>query len=253
MVTITFDHRDRSRATGVHDFIEQARPLLGEHNVVEGSLTLGDIHWVGAEDQNHYIEITRATDALESLRREHLQDQVARLIGERDLTGAGIYLYLVGQINPDDTGYCLYNNDNGVGVFEPYPIAYSRWSAYLDSLQEMGITVREMSASSFGRTFAATFKRTLKRTHHQPARRKTYVIDPRVQALQSLLRERTRLSTPAAEALVEKFGSIRTILTQPTASLAGVHGIGSATATAIYEMGLEDKALAKNSSVPTFG
>ena len=267
---ITFDDRDRSRQTGIHPFLEQTRDFLDgqtyEGNVIrvkEARLDIGDVSWVGYNGQLNLIEIKKASDAMASMTDGRVQDQVAGLIGEKQNVGANVRIWVVGRIASDDLGRCQFNDDvldvgmttaSAISVlnnmqrldetehrgWKNAAIHYSRWISYIESLQEMGITVREnMPPQDFSRYLSATVKRSLKSRHHNPARRVVKIVDGRAQALLCLS---PALTLPGAQNLLEEFGTVRQVLRQPPKNLVQVRQIGNKTAQELYTAGnAEDK------------
>ena len=266
---IIFDDRDRSRQTGIHPFLEQSREFIDGQTfegytlrVREARLDVGDVEWLGHSGQLNLIEIKKASDAMASLTDGRIQDQVAGLIEMKQSMEANVKVWVIGRIASDSSGRCQYSDTNWnvpMGMTEMLSLTqmlevpiisdewsnaaihYSRWISYVESLQEMGITVREnIPPQDFARYHSASVKRSLKSRHHNPARRVVKIVDGRAQALLCLS---PALTLPGAQNLLEEFGTVREVLRQPPRNLVGVRQIGNLTANELYAAGNAEEKL----------
>lgn len=179
------------------------------------SLPLGDVEFE-TKDGTHLMELKTAHDFALSLRRGHLQDQVARM-NEEDVIP---HLLIVGEVTGAADGWMQvedvwstgYNNmTEGVRAHrekrlgQVYTIKYPYAGAmnYLSHLQEDGWTVHQCSRiTDFPVMVEFIHKRAQRGRRHTAKRRVPYgSLDPRANALRALPEYR-HLSSKAAESLI---------------------------------------------------
>ena len=172
--------------------------------------------------------------------------------------GAAIYLFIIGRYNFDVEGnLCSSLSDWEVPNFSDNPIAtfnevndeddsfratfplwepafrpYAWWVSYLSSIKSLGIEVVEMiPPNGFGKVFGTMFRRSQKSRHHIPARRVVSILERDIQALMCIA---PALKRPAAEVLLQEFGSIQTVLNKKISHLTSVKGVGIKSAEQVY-------------------
>lgn len=252
---IRFDQRDRRRKTGVHRWMQQALEKLPTANIVETQLPLGDVTWEGYQGQKHMAEIKTVPDLINSMKEDHLQDQIARMLAlNEESKEYYLMLIIIGQYGADANGYFAFSEHDWAvpDLKEDGFISYARdqrqltpkplWKSgyrpyayvesYLSSVAEKGIIIKTCAPDQFGNLFGTIYNRSQKTRHHTSARGVTSVVAREVQALMCLSES---IRYDAAVKLIHHFGSFIEVVTCGADELVQVDGIGPKSAKQIYE------------------
>jgi ERCC4-type nuclease len=260
---ILFDFRDRDKKTGSHRWAEQTREKLPTETIDIVTLDIGDIMWKGRsmprgpQDTLHMAEIKTVSDLINSMKEDHLQDQMARMMA---LNGDEpdkwkLYLFIIGQYTADANGFFAYSEHDwdvpdlklaahGFGQIDKSQRAtndgywksgfrpYAYVESYLASLQSNGIAVHICAPDRFGNLFATLFNRSQKGRHHTPSRRQPKILGRSVQAVMCLS---DAITQKGAISLLRYFDNVQSIMLADVNELVRADDVGPVSAKQIFE------------------
>ena len=237
---------DEHEPTEVELLIKQVVP-----DTVRTSLNragYADYMWTDFDSQPEHIERKQCAEILGGMNK--IEDQLKRELEVCET----LTLLVEGVAMPDETGtmtYKLRPNGQGFQKGRKFGLPFAAYEGFLMGLERAGIRVwKTISHIDTAQYVSARFKQAQKTEHSTLSRHLApevsyFRVNPQVRALLGLCggldarsgsNERIGIGPKSAEALIEVFGNVQTILDTPPTMIAGlVGGVGKLTIERLHK------------------